>query len=56
MTYGIYIYYKIRKGGIFFFIQNLDFCLGGLEMSVGVLGVFCTMNCYFEYRIRILCI
>ena len=25
-------------------------------MYVGSVGVFCTMNCYFENRIRILCI
>ena len=26
------------------------------EMYFGVFGVFCTINCYFEYRNRILCI
>ena len=27
-----------------------------VRMRFGVFGVFCIINCYFEYRIRILCI
>ena len=25
-------------------------------MYFGIFGLFCTINCYFEYRIRIVCI
>ena len=42
-----------------FCFQNCSMCLdvgGCFEMYFGVVGVFCTINCYFEYRIRIQCI
>ena len=33
--------------------QKFDFVV---RMYFGIYGVFCIINCYFEYGIRILCI
>ena len=43
-----------------FFLEFLMFSNISLNpnfrMYVGMIGLFCTINCYFEYSIRILCI
>ena len=55
MNYGNYTYYKINK--TFFYIFSIFFELfPNVRVYFGILGVFCTINRYFEYRIRILCI
>ena len=52
MNYAIYIYYKI-----FFFLNFLDyFTFSNFRKYFGIFGLFYTINRYFEYRIRILCI
>ena len=56
MNYVIYAYYIFR---LFVFFSSKSTFLEQtrmLEIYFGVLGVFCTINCYFEYRIWILCI
>ena len=61
MKYGIYTYYKMKKClksfefSCFFFVFRFVFEMFEhnvfLLMYFGVVGVFCTTNCYFEYRI-----
>ena len=55
MNYAIYIYYKIKN---LICLKMLD-CLHVFPMFrkyFGILGLFCAINRYFEYRIRFLCI
>ena len=54
-NYGIYTYNKIR---IWCFVFLLDFPNGftTFRMHFGIVALFCTINHYFEYRIRIRCI
>ena len=55
MNYAIYTYYKIKTcfggEGIESFEHFLKF-----RKYFGILGVFCIIDLYFEYRIWILCI
>ena len=61
MNYVIYPYYIIFKIDLFDIFRicfdrtfrKQKMCI---EMYFGILGVFCTINYYFEYRIRIMCI
>ena len=56
MNYGNYTYYS------FFILFILFLLLGNVRkhcirrMHFCIVGVFCIITCYFEYRIRILCI
>lgn len=61
MNYGIYKYSKINNlQKLFVLIVSIVFeyfDFGAiLDMYFDVLGVCCTINRYFEYRMRILCI
>ena len=49
MNYAIYINNKIKLDFLFRKFQNL-------RMHFGIVDLFCTINCYFEYWIRIPCI
>ena len=64
MNYVIYRFNKIKLWFfcfwsfsilcvVFWNVRKIWFCF---RKNLGVLGVFCIMNCYFEYRIRILSI
>ena len=53
MSYGNYTKYKIKMCLCFrfrFFERSKN------RVSFGIVGVFCIIDRYFEYRIRILCI
>ena len=60
LNYGIYINNKIQV--CFFFLRFVDFVLENcpkcsqFRKCFGIVGVFCIVNRYFEYRIRIRCI
>ena len=49
MNYGIYTNYKIQFRRFFVFFAKSS-------MYFGIFGLFCIINRYIEYRIRILCI
>ena len=59
MNYVIYTYYK-TKNDLFLF-WKVD-CVPNISnfpkkrKCLGIVGVSCTINCYCEYRIQILCI
>ena len=51
MNYGVLIYNKIKM-----WILGFVRCVRKFRMYFGISAVFCTINCYFEYRTRIRCI
>ena len=60
MNYGKFIYNKINICyyylSVFRCVLKLFETVGFFKMNLGVVGVFCTISCYFEYDYRILCI
>ena len=54
MNYANYTYNKTKLDflKLFEIFQHFPKC----RMYVGIVGMFCIMNHYFEYRIRIVCI
>ena len=52
---NIYIYYKIKFIHFLRFFEKIK-CFQTFRKYFGIVGLFCTINRYFEYRIRILCI
>ena len=59
MNYAMYTHIikgKLKMFKTFRFVSEMFENIWFVLMYVGVLGVFYTINCYFEYRIRILCI
>ena len=55
MNYGIYAYNKNNHYCFFlFFFESLK-TNRNCRMYFGISGVFCIINCHFEYDIQILC-
>ena len=52
--YDLWNLYKLQNEELFVFEVFQLFPI--FRMYFRILGVFCTINCYFEYRIRVLCI